>query len=396
MVPNPLETTLSLPSVPLITISVRHSSDCPHVGNSSYKRCQCRKSLRYFHNGKQRTISAKTRSWALADDAKRKLEDKFRAADPSRPIANVSVNGATRPTIEKAVELFLSDKKTQGIDATAYAKHVRELGRMRFFMEKRGRMFPHEIGLADLTEFRATWVHHYSSSLTRAKVQERLRGFLRYCSNTKMIEQIPHLSPIKITEPPTLPLTEAQYAKLLEIIPVEFKSADRVRRMHALVRLMRFSGLAIQDAVTLERTEIIHDTKKSIYRVVTSRQKTGTHVSVPIPTDVALEVIAAMELNGHPDYIFWNRIEGKPKAAVDVWEKAFNRAFKAAGMEGGHSHQLRDTFAVELLNQGVPLEEVSKLLGHKSIKTTEKSYAPWVKSRQDRADDLVMGTWKHS
>jgi integrase/recombinase XerD len=101
-----------------------------------------------------------------------------------------------------------------------------------------------------------------------------------------------------------------------------------------------------------------------------------------------------MELNGHPDYVFWNRIEGKPKAAVDVWERAFNRAFKAAEMPGGHSHQLRDTFAVDLLNHGVPLEEVSKLLGHKSIKTTEKSYAPWVKSRQDRADDLVVGTWK--
>ena len=46
-------------------------------------------------------------------------------------------------------------------------------------MTKRGRMFPHEIGLTDLTEFRATWVNLYPSSLTRSKVQERLRG--RYC-----------------------------------------------------------------------------------------------------------------------------------------------------------------------------------------------------------------------
>jgi len=37
-----------------------------------------------------------------------------------------------------------------------------------------------------------------------------------------------------------------------------------------------------------------------------------------------------------------------------------------------HPHQLRDTFAVDLLQKGVPLEEVSKLLGHESIKTTEK------------------------
>lgn len=54
---------------------------------------------------------------------------------------------------------------------------------------------------------------------------------------------------------------------------------------------------------------------------------------------------------------------------------------------------LRDTFAVELLVAGVPLEEVSKLLGHDSIKTTERHYAPWVKRRQDHLDAQVSATW---
>ncbi len=58
------------------------------------------------------------------------------------------------------------------------------------------------------------------------------------------------------------------------------------------------------------------------------------------------------------------------------------------------SHRLRDTFAVDLLSKGVPLEEVSKLLGHESTKSTERSYAKWVKGRQDRLDKLVRGTWK--
>jgi site-specific recombinase XerD len=48
---------------------------------------------------------------------------------------------------------------------------------------------------------------------------------------------------------------------------------------------------------------------------------------------------------------------------------------------------------VDLLEKGVPLEEVSKLLGHESIKTTEKSYAKWVQGRQDRLDALVTATW---
>jgi len=42
---------------------------------------------------------------------------------------------------------------------------------------------------------------------------------------------------------------------------------------------------------------------------------------------------------------------------------------------------LRDTYAVELLKAGVPLEDVSKLLTHTSVVTTERHYAPWVKYR---------------
>jgi integrase/recombinase XerD len=56
--------------------------------------------------------------------------------------------------------------------------------------------------------------------------------------------------------------------------------------------------------------------------------------------------------------------------------------------------KLRDTFGVDLLEKGVPLEEVSKLLGHESIKTKERSYAKWVKGRQDRLNSLVTATWK--
>jgi integrase/recombinase XerD len=51
------------------------------------------------------------------------------------------------------------------------------------------------------------------------------------------------------------------------------------------------------------------------------------------------------------------------------------------------------TRPVDLLEKGVPLEEVSKLFGHESVKTTEKHYSPWIQGRQDRLDDLVMASW---
>ena len=54
---------------------------------------------------------------------------------------------------------------------------------------------------------------------------------------------------------------------------------------------------------------------------------------------------------------------------------------------------LRDTFAVELLLAGVPIYDVSLLLGHSSVKTTEKHYAPFVMARQEQLTDYVKQAW---
>ena len=158
---------------------------------------------------------------------------------------------------------------------------------------------------------------------------------------------------------------------------------------------MRWSGLAIRDALTLKRAGIIEDKSKSVYRIVTARQKTGTHVSVPIPPDVAQELLTV--LNGNPVYVFWSG-EGEEESITKSWAKLYLAPlFEAAKLASNgymKSHRLRDTFAVDLLEKGVPLEEVSKLLGHESIKTTEKHYSKWMKGRQDRLDTLVMDSWK--
>jgi integrase/recombinase XerD len=378
-------------TIPSIEIFVRHSAACPRLDDPEYKKCNCPKHLRYTHNGKQRRQSAKTRSWKLAEERRRKLEAQFEAADPTKPIT-VTVEAKGGTTIEQAIDLFVSDKRSQGVSGEVLKKYERELDRLKEFMAKRSKFFPNEISVGDLTEFRAGWNVLYPSSTTRSKVQERLRGFLRYCLASNLITRIPILSPIQVTTPPTLPLDDDQYTKLLGVIPDEF-SDTKATRVRALIRLMRYSGLAIRDAVTLERTELHHDKHKSLYRIVTARQKTGTHVSVPIPHDVAEEVLSVMKLNESPRYIFWNSGTGTERTVVTNWQHDVKQTFTAAGMPDGHSHQLRDTFAVSLLQKGVPMEEVSKLLGHTSIKTTEKHYAPWVTARQDRLDSLVVATF---
>ena len=52
-----------------------------------------------------------------------------------------------------------------------------------------------------------------------------------------------------------------------------------------------------------------------------------------------------------------------------------------------------DTTALMFAARSGSLEIVQALLGHKSIGTTEKHYAPWVKSRQEMLIREVMRTW---
>jgi integrase/recombinase XerD len=91
----------------------------------------------------------------------------------------------------------------------------------------------------------------------------------------------------------------------------------------------------------------------------------------------------------NPHYFFWSG-HSKIQAAASVWRKRIADAFKTAKIIDGHSHRFRDTFAADLLTRGVSLESVSQLLGHRSIKITEKHYSPWVRTRQEALEREVQ------
>jgi integrase/recombinase XerD len=377
-------------TAPLITIFVRHNEDCKYKGDEFAKRCDCRKHLRWSANGKQHRRKAGTRSWTEAEQVKRSLEDELagRAPTPKDQVRYIS----------DAIDVFIQDKRVQSISPSVIGKYTRELDRLRVYCETRGVSTVHGITRELLTGFCATWETLYPSSTTRAKARERLRSFLRYCFEAQWLERIPNVPKFKIDEPETQPLTPAEYARLLDAVYVTIDSkrdgTGLQKKVHAFLQCMRWSGLAIQDASTLKRSNLQFDRAKEIYRITTNRQKTGTHVSVPIPLDVAEELLAV--LNDNPVYFFWSG-NGSPNSARSNWSQRYIAPiFEAAKIHSdGHmmSHRLRDTFAVDLLEKGVPMEEVSKLLGHTSIRTTEKHYAKWSKGRQDRTDSLVIGTW---
>ncbi len=190
------------------------------------------------------------------------------------------------------------------------------------------------------------------------------------------------LKPPKITGRPTMPFTRDEFTRILAACcncPGKLSAI----RLRALVLLLRYSGLRITDAVTLRRERIANGT------LFLYTAKTGAAVYSPLPPFLMTALEAVPTINEH---FFWTGAS-KPKSAVGDWQRALKRLFTLAVVPTGHAHRFRDTFAVELLLAGVPMERVSILLGHHSVRITEKHYAPWVLARQEQLEADVRRTW---
>jgi integrase/recombinase XerD len=115
-------------------------------------------------------------------------------------------------------------------------------------------------------------------------------------------------------------------------------------------------------------------------------------VYCPLPPLVVARLAAIK--NDNTLFFFYDGTS-QPQSMVKSWDRIFQKAFATAKpvIEGGHPHRFRDTFAVSLLLKGVSIDSVSKLLGHSSIKVTERHYSPWVKARQEQLETEVRRIW---
>src|ERR1700682_410790 len=151
---------------PVITIFVRHASGCKYAGDEFTKRCNCRKHFRWTQNGKQYRKQAGTRSWAEAEEQKRRIEDEL--------AGRVPVKDQAGKHLEEAIALFLQGKRNQGLTAKLIDKYVRELARLREYCEGVSVRTVQGLNLELLIGYCATWPERYPASLTRSKVRERL------------------------------------------------------------------------------------------------------------------------------------------------------------------------------------------------------------------------------
>ena len=367
----------------MLTIFRRHLKKCDHRSEGrKYRRCHCPISVDGSINGKEiPRRSLRLHNWEKAQAIIREWEAE--GSKPTEPADN-------RLTIEAAFDQYLADAESRQLGPSAIYKRKLLRKQMIAFATDRGVRYLEEFDLKLLRDFRATWRNR---NLSAKKKLEQLRGFFRFWVRCGTLTANPALeldAPI-VKQPPTLPFERNEMARILyacdHLYTDNYKRVGQsnAKRIKALVLLMRYSGLRIGDAVTLPVSRVADG------KVFLRTAKTGVYVTCPLPP-LALDALRECP-RSNPLYFFWTGRCSRGTVARD-WHSKLAKLFNLAGIHGGHPHRFRDTFAVEALLSGTPIEQVSALLGHSSIKVTEQHYAPWVKARQDQMEASVIRSWE--
>jgi integrase/recombinase XerD len=370
----------------VVTVYARHSGKCPqskvrHAGQ--HRRCKCPLWLRW---GKSDKRSARTRSWEIANKAARKLEEELER----EALGIETPKPPDHTTIDSALELYLLDRSQRGIKDSSKAHRI--LGRLRNYAYARNAVLLKDVSARMLTEWRATWTFNKESS-GPAVSWSIVRTFFRWANSIDLIpsDVSNKLKSLPIVRKQVQPLTPDEMERLLAATSQCGFAPEIAERVRIFILLQRWSGLACIDAATLPRALLRADDNLTQVH----RTKTDGEVFIPLPPAVARMLRA--HSNDHPDYFFWNpQRMAKPSLTCQFgdWIRlVFDKAGVKHGQQEMLTHRFRHTFAVELLIAGVPIEQVGKLLGHKTVRTTERYYSAWVRERQQKLEADVKQAW---
>jgi integrase len=157
-----------------------------------------------------------------------------------------------------------------------------------------------------------------------------------------------------------------------------------------LLELMLATGLRVGDAVKFEPQALTKGNTLWIYTYWPQKQKRTEKPKL-------LEAYLTDEFKKRIDECKWLSARGPfwygtgtdPTPLAQAVYERMQTIGDRARVPDCRPHRLRDTFAVRALIRGMQLEDISRLLGHASVKVTETYYAKWIGTRKRRLERLV-------
>jgi integrase len=167
-------------------------------------------------------------------------------------------------------------------------------------------------------------------------------------------------------------LTEEEEKRLLAACPAYVRP---------IIETALNTGMRRGEIFNLEWKQV--DLKERAIQVVYT--KSGRDRIIPINDRMHRVLLNQKQLNGKSLYVFPNSNTGRPFTDI---KKSFKCACENTGIKDLRFHDLRHTFASRLVRAGVDLITVRDLLGHFSVRVTQR-YTHTGKDQKQRAVDLL-------
>jgi len=173
------------------------------------------------------------------------------------------------------------------------------------------------------------------------------------------------------------PFTKVPLSPVPERDPI-FSSSEDFKLIVSSIKQEWFRAIVIFAACTaLRRGQIVNlrwkdiDLSQKVVRVHSSgtyRTKNGKRRVVPLNA-IALQLLAGTNHRTSEDYVF--TIEGRGVRDLYLSRKFSQHVHRLGFPRGYHFHSLGHSFASWLVQNGAPIYEVQKLMGHSTIQVTE-------------------------
>jgi len=183
-------------------------------------------------------------------------------------------------------------------------------------------------------------------------------------------------SPMKTIQDLKVPPGRLRFLEKEEIVKL---LSNCTKHLRPIVILALFTGMRRGEIFGLKWEDI--DFKRDIMTLLST--KNGEKREVPMNEQVKT---ALMHVTKHPNtsYVFCNE-KGVP---VHDIRKSYSTALRKSGITNFRFHDLRHTFASQLVMSGIDLNTVRELLGHKDIAMTLR-YSHLAQSHKQRAVEVL-------
>lgn len=205
-----------------------------------------------------------------------------------------------------------------------------------------------------------------SSNVTLNNERRVLSSFFTWCHDEEFLPRniMKRVDKIKVEKKVKKPFTEEEMEKLRT-----FAKTDRDK---AIIEFLYSTGCRVSEMVALNRDDIDYDNREVTVLGKGNKQR---KVFLSYRCIAALQTYQSKRLDKDPALFVStpsNRFpfrESQRLLASGV-EIMVRTTGKRAGIDKAHPHRIRRTAATFALRRGMPIEQVSKMLGHEDLKTT--------------------------